>query len=390
MRIIQLHTRYRQAGGEDSVVQAEYDALTAAGHDVAQHLAHNPTEPAAAVAALAGSMWNPRAARRAVTTLGGVRPDVAHVHNTWFALSPSVLAPLRAKRVPVVMTMHNYRLACANSLLLRDGAPCESCLDRGPWPAVQHRCYRNSTLMSAVSATGIAVHRRVGTWPRLVDRFVVLSDFARSRFIRAGLPEDRMVRGSNFVGDPGPRAAPPSMSNVVLFVGRISAEKGLHVLLEAWRQAAPVGLRLEIIGDGPAHDELQLAHAHTDAVTFHGRLSGAEVMRRLLMARTLVIPSIWYEGQPVTALEGMAAGTPLLVSQIGGLPEVLGSAPAGTTFPPGDVDGLAEHLGGLTDDALVDARGAAARERYLSRYTVPTAVARLEAIYEEARQSAAW
>jgi len=385
MRILQLHTRYRQPGGEDAVVRAEQAALERAGHEVHQHIEENPASPVRATAALVGSLWNPLSARRAMAAIDTAQPDVAHVHNTWFAASPSVLSALRRRRIPVVMTVHNYRMICVNSLFLRDGAPCEKCLDHGPWPAVRHRCYRGSRATSAVAAAGIAVHRGLDTWSRFVDRFIVLSEFARDRLVRAGLPPQRLVLGSNFVEDPGPRGTAPSASGGVLFVGRLSPEKGVHVLLDAWRAASLRGLHLDVIGDGP--DRARLERDAPPGVAFLGRRPAAEVMGQLLRARALVIPSVWYEGQPVTALEGMAAGTPLVLSDIGGLPEVLGGREGGWITPPNRSDTLAQSLEQMTDDHAVDARGAQARQRYVDRFTPPAAVARLEAVYAEAQNS---
>jgi len=383
MRILQVHTRYRQLGGEDAVVQAERVALGRAGHEVWQHIEANPTKPAAATAAFVGSVWNPAAARRIAAVIDAVQPDVAHVHNTWFASSPSVLAALRRRGIPVVMTVHNYRLACANALLLRDGAPCEKCLDNGPWPAVRHRCYRNSRPASAIAAAGIAMHSKLDTWARSVDRFIVLNKFASDRLIRAGLPSQKITLGSNFVEDPGPRQDAPSQSRDVLFVGRIRAEKGLSVLLDAWRSAPPRGLRLVVIGDGPDRSPLQ--SSAPPGVEFLGHRSSEEVMSAMLRARALVIPSVWYEMQPVTALEGLAAGTPLLLSEIGGLPELLGGRAAGWVNPPDDPRMLARALEPLTDDRAVDDRGLHARQRYLEAYTASAAVSRLETVYESAR-----
>lgn len=386
MRILQVHTLYRQAGGEDVVVQAQRDALSRAGHQVWQHIATNRTGRLGAVTAVAGSMWNPVAARQIGAVVDEVRPDVAHVHNTWIASSPSVLAALRRRRVPVVMTVHNYRLACANALFLRDGAPCEKCLDRGSWAAVQHRCYRNNRAASALAAAVIAVHSELETWARLVDRFIVLNEFARERLIRAGLPARKLRLGSNFVEDPGPRERPPSRSRDVLFVGRISPEKGIAVLLEAWRRAAPAGLRLVVIGDGP--DRARLEAAGQPEVKFLGQRSSKEVMNALLRARALVIPSVCYEMQPMTALEGMAAGVPLVVSKIGGLPELLQKRMAGWTSPPDDADALARTLAELTADRAIDERGAQARQSYLESFAASSAIPRLESVYNSVVVSA--
>jgi glycosyltransferase involved in cell wall biosynthesis len=300
MRILQLHTQYRKPGGEDAVVRAERALLEQAGHNVYQHIEDNSGNPARVVAALAGSLWNPLSARRVIDAIDAAQPDVAHVHNTWFALSPSVLSAPRRRQIPVVMTVHNYRLICANGLFLRDGAPCEKCIDQSPWPAVRHRCYHDSRTTSAVAAAGIAVHRKLGTWSRFVDRFIVLSQFARSRLVRAGIPSHRLILGSNFVKDSGLRNTAPSESRTVLFVGRLSPEKGVHVLLDAWRTAGCSELRLYVIGDGP--DRARLEQKAPSGVSFLGHRPAAEVIHQLLQARALVIPSVWYEGQPVTAL----------------------------------------------------------------------------------------
>ena len=367
------------------MVRAEYEALSAAGHEVHQHIEHNPSGAVRAALALGASTWNVAAAQRVRAQIATVRPDVAHVHNTWFASSPSIFSMLRKQRIPVVMTVHNYRVACVNSLLLRQGAPCESCVGRTPWAAVRHACYRDNRALSAVAAFGIAAHQQLGTWTKYVDRYIVLSEFAGERLERAGLPRDRLVAGSNFVADPGPRLQPPSRSRTVLFVGRISAEKGLSVLLRAWSHHDPADLRLDVIGDGPERERLE--SAAPPGVRFLGALPRHEVMTRLGQARVLVIPSIWYEGQPVTALESLASGTPLLLSDIGGLPEILGGTNAGWTSAPHDAVALSDLIQTLDDDA-VDARGAAARQRYLDAFTSDKAVARLTDVYDAAVDAA--
>jgi len=380
MHILQLHSRYREPGGEDVVVEAERRLLEAGGHQVSQHVECNPPGSRAAAGSLAASVWNAAAARRVRAAIEAHRPDVVHVHNTWYALSPSVLSAARGRGVPVVMTVHNYRLACANSLLLRDGKPCELCIDRSALSAVRHGCYRGSRPLSGIAAVNIAAHRMAGTWGRHVNKFLVLSEFAKTRMLRIGLPDAQITIGSNFVPDPGDRTLRPSRSSEVMFVGRISQEKGLQVLLEAWRRRAPQGLRLVVAGDGPGRGALE-ADAPS-SVEFLGRVDSSEVSARLKRARALVLPSIWYEGQPLVALEGLAAGVPIVLSDIGGLPELLGGNGAGWLTPPNDIDSLASLLPMLDDDEAVDDRGARARDRYRAAYTPVAALSRLEAAYE--------
>jgi hypothetical protein len=190
MRILQVHTLYREEGGEDAVARAEAELLRRAGHELVPFIAHNPEATVPAAASLLVSAWNPVVARRIRAVAEQVRPDVAHVHNTWFALSPSVIAALGAAGVPVVMTLHNYRLLCVNASLFRDGRPCEDCVGTHPWHGVRHRCYRGSAGGSAAVAAAISVNRLLGTWQRHVRLFLALNEFARERFIRGGLPPE--------------------------------------------------------------------------------------------------------------------------------------------------------------------------------------------------------
>ncbi|HKQ01822.1 MAG TPA: glycosyltransferase, partial [Actinomycetes bacterium] len=242
MRILQVHTRYRYEGGEDAVARAEAALLTQAGHEVVPYVAENPQGPGPTAAAMLASPWNPAAARKLRSAARRARPDVAHVHNTWFALTPSVVAALDGIGVPVVVTLHNYRLLCANASLFRDGRPCEDCVGTHPWHGVQHRCYRGSAVSSTAVAATISLNRALGTWDRHVRLFLALNDFARDRFVTGGLPPDRVWVKPNSVGDPGRRAGPPSASRTVLFAGRLVPEKGVGVLLDAWRRHAPPGL----------------------------------------------------------------------------------------------------------------------------------------------------
>ena len=381
-----MHTRYREPGGEDVVVKAEAELLRAAGHEVTQWQAQNPQGTSGAVAALALSPWNFRAAHSMGRVATRLRPHVAHVHNTWFAMSPSVLPALRRAGVPVVMTLHNYRLLCANSVLFRDGRPCEDCIGTHPWHGLRHRCYRDSALQSLPAAGTIAVHRLLGTWRREVSLFLAPNEFSRERFVWGGLPPERIRVKPNFVADPGPRTVPNSASPTVLYVGRLVAEKGLGVLLEAWRRAAVGSLELVIVGDGPLRPALQ--RLAVPGVRFAGRLPAEEVRRRMLAARALVLPSLSYEGQPMVALEAVAAGVPVLASDIGGMPELLRPLGSCWLVPPGVEEAWAAALRRLTDARLVEQGGRQARATYEQSLTEASALDALEAAYELALRSA--
>src|SRR5271166_2851629 len=239
VRILQVHNRHREAGGEDVVVENERRLLTAHGHEVLADVVENPPTAGRAAAAMLASPWNVVAARRVAETARRFRPDVVHVHNTWFALSPAVFAALGRDRWPTVVTLHNFRTVCANGLLLRDGRVCHTCVGSHPFHAVRYRCYRDSTALSALAALAIATPRAAHTWSRRVHRFFVLDEAARPILVAGGVPDERILIRPNFVDDPGSRRAPPSASRDVVMVGRLSPEKGADVLVEAWARAGP-------------------------------------------------------------------------------------------------------------------------------------------------------
>lgn len=380
LRVLQVHTRYRETGGEDLVVQREAALLRAAGHVVEQHLVANPDRDFPAAAALAASPWNVRAAARLGRVIAEVRPDVVHVHNTWFALGPAALRSISAAGRPLLVTLHNYRLLCLNGLLLRDGGPCEDCVGRVPLRGVAHACYRKSRPQSAIVAGALTLHRRVGTWDR-VDRYLALSEFGRSRFVAGGLPAERIVVKPNFVEDLGERPAPPSRGREVLFVGRLSPEKGAADLVAAWAAARPSGLKLVIVGEGSERDRLE--KLASDGVSLVGRLPVEEVRARLRGARALVFPSRWYEGQSLVLLEALEAGLPVLGSDLGSTGEIVRSLDPAWAQTPGDVAAWSAGLARLEDEVEVDRIGALARRRYLERFTPGLALEALEAVYRE-------
>jgi glycosyltransferase involved in cell wall biosynthesis len=379
LKILQVHTRYREPGGEDAVVEAEGELLAAAGHDVLLHLARNPSGAVRTGASLAMSPWNPLAARELRRVAERVRPDVAHVHNTWYALTPSVLTALSAAAVPVVMTLHNYRLLCANAQLFRDGHACEDCIGTHPWHGVRHRCYRGSLVASTPAAGTIALHHALRTWNRHVRLFLTLNDFARTRFVRGGLPADKIQIKPNFVSDPGPRPAPPSRSRTVLYVGRLTAEKGVETLLDAWDSWRPSGLELVLVGDGPLRAALE--QRPRPAVRLAGRLPREAVISWMLRSRALAFPSVLYEGQPMAVLEALGCGLPVLASRVGGTAELLRGQGEQWLVPPGQRVGWTQALGNLSDSELVDQAGARARRLYEQRFSPGTGLRLLEEAY---------
>jgi glycosyltransferase involved in cell wall biosynthesis len=384
LKVLQVHARYREEGGEDAVVCGERELLEAAGHDVVTHLVRNPSGAAAAGASLAMSPWNVLAAREVRDLAGRLRPDVAHVHNTWYALSPSVIAALAGAAIPVVMTLHNYRLLCVNAQLFRDGAACEDCVGSHPWHGVRHRCYRGSVLASTAAATTVALNRRRRTWERYIAVFLATTEFAKERFVAGGLPGDRIQVKPHSIPDPGRRTVLPSASRTILYVGRLSREKGLSVLVDAFAGLVDTDLELLVIGDGP--DRTALQRQAGPRVRFAGRLEPPEVRDEMRRARALAFPSLSFETFGMSVAEAMAAGLPVIASDLGGTAEIVGDR-AARLVAPGDVAAWTAALRGLADAAFVDEAGKAGRQRWEQRFSPAAVLPMLEAAYHQAMSS---
>jgi glycosyltransferase involved in cell wall biosynthesis len=382
VRILQVHNRYRVAGGEDEVVERERALLVRGGQQVTQVLVDNPTGALASARALAQSAWNVRAARRVVAQARRDRADVVHVHNTWFSLSPSVVHALSQAGFPVVMTLHNFRTTCLNGLLLREGRTCTLCVGTHPGPGIRHRCYRESAVLSAAAAAAVEMPRLRHVWQKDVAAFLVLDESAVPLLASGGIPQDRMVVRRNSSADPGPRANAPSRSDEVLYAGRLSEEKGVDVLLEAWPRLRQQGLTLLLCGDGPLLD--QVVRAQVPGVRVLGRVDRATVQESMLSARALVFPSICHEAGPLAPIEAAAAGLPTIISSSVGVSRRLERSGAGWSVAPGDAADLAGALGRLADAAAVDDAGRAARLLYEEAHTDAVATASLIDVYQAA------
>ena len=365
------------------MVRAETSLLRDAGHEVAVYEVENPQNPLPALLSLLRAPWNLSSARTVDAAARKHRFDVAHVHNTWFTLSPSVLRALRQCGLPVVVTLHNYRLVCVNAMLYRNNGPCEDCIGRLPWPGVWHRCYNDSFLASSMAAATIAANRAHQAWNRDIDAAIALTEFARSRLIQGGVPEDKIVVKPHHVADPGPRQHPPSASSIVLYVGRLVEGKGLTVLVDAWSKAALPGLQLLIVGDGPMRASVERsAGPNVRLLPWQG---ADEVRSLMLRSRALVFPSQWYETFGLSAVEALAAGLPVLASDTGAAAEVV-SGGGSPLIPPGDAHHWATALGALLDDELVDNLGTSSRIRYEQLFTPSRSLDRLLAVYRLAIQ----
>lgn len=382
-RVLLIHNFYRQAGGEDVVVASEESLLRSKGHDVRLYTRRNePLRGAALAAQGLAATWNHAVYRELKRLIRDWRPDLLHVHNTFPLISPAVYYAAAAASVPVVQTLHNYRLLCVNAELHRDGGPCEVCVGRRlQLPGILHACYRGSRLGSSAVALMNGVHRALGTWSRHVDLHVALSEFARRRYVAGGLPAERVVVKPNFVHpDPG---RSPGGGGFVLFAGRLAEEKGLGTLLAAWRRLGS-GTRLRILGDGPLAEQVRRA-ARRPGIEWLGWQPRERVLEQMKLADLLVVPSTWYEGCPMVVLEAQAIGLPVLASELGGLSSLIEDGRNGFLFRPGDAEDLAARLDGLlSEPRLLETARRAARAAYEERFTAERNYALLMDIYRRA------
>jgi glycosyltransferase involved in cell wall biosynthesis len=380
MKVLAVHNSYQHAGGEDVVFESETALLESRGIDVLRYLATNTTIDGANRLALAArAVWNPRTYANIRRLLAAHQPDVVHVHNTVALVSPSVYAAARDSGMPVVQTLHNFRLICPGALLRREHGVCEQCLGTSTfWPAVVHACYRGSRAATATVATTIATHALLGTWRR-IDRYIALSAFARDKFIQAGWPAEKFVVQPNFAAvDPGLR--PHVGGDYLLYLGRLSPEKGLSTLLRAYREIpdAPV---LKIAGDGPLRSESAAAHPR---IEWLGQQTRAEVVELLRNAALLIVPSESYETSPLAIIEAFAVGTPVITSRLGAMAEMVEDGVTGRLFTAGDPHDLAATVGwALQQPAAMTAMAAQARRAFDSRYTADRHFSALIDIYLE-------
>ncbi|MGC2322265.1 MAG: glycosyltransferase family 4 protein [Terriglobales bacterium] len=344
MKIILVHNSYQLPGGEDVVFEQELQLLRSRGNQViVYHRSNSEIEQYSGLQRLCRAsalIWAKDTRDEMACMIRRERPQLVHIHNTFFMISPSVYSACWDAGVPVVQTLHNYRLLCPAANLLRKGQTCEECMGGTFLPSVVHGCYRGSRAASAMVALALTVHWAKNTWTRMVDCYIALSEVAAHKFVEGGLPAHKLVVKPNFVHpDPGVRK---DSGDYALYVGRLSSEKGTDTLLEAWKHVRS-RVPLLIVGDGPLR-ESYLKDQCDSRVTFCGLLPRAEVLKVLKRARFLVVPSRCYENFPMTIVEAYACGVPVIGADIGAIRELVAHGRTGLLFRPGDSEHLAKSV----------------------------------------------
>ncbi len=390
MRALLVHNYYQEPGGEDAVFQAESDLLHASGHVVVDYVRYNDrialNGPLSRLSMAVRTVWASDTRETLRSLLARERLDVAHFHNTFPLISPAAYDACKEAGLPVVQTLHNYRLFCPSANFFRDGHVCQECVDGTLWRGVRYGCYRDSRAATAAVAGMLAFHRQRQTWTKMVDCYIALTEFARAKFVAAGLPATKIVVKPNFVyPDPGPRRKP---GDYAVFVGRLSTEKGLRTLLDTWdRLDGEIPLR--IVGDGPLRAELELRKARRGlaGLGFLGWLSRGQTLAAMKGSRFLVFPSEWYECFPATLVEAFACGVPVIASRLGAMQEIVQDGKTGLHFTAGDSDDLAAKVEwAWSHPKELDQMGRAARAEYQAKYTAERNYRMLMEIYQGVRR----
>lgn len=390
MKILLVHNFYGSAApsGENHVFEAERTMLEQRGHEVQAFTRHsdeirfNGTWGVAKGAC--STPWNPWMANSLRRFVENFQPDVVHVHNTFPLLSPAIFHAI-GTRAACVLTLHNYRIFCPAGIPMRAGKVCTECLDcKSPLPSLKFGCYRRNHLATVPLAISVGLHRLLETWTRKVDGFINLSVFQQQRMVEAGLPRSKCHVKANFF--PGqPNVTPWSKRKpYVVFVGRLSAEKGVHNLLRAWQSWGKEAPELRLVGDGELKQQLERMSVGLP-VRFLGQIPPSRAQSQIAQARLLVLPSEWFETFGLVVMEALALGTPAAVSNLGSLPSIVKDGESGVVFQPADPDSLLNTVRNVwKTPGLLEKYGKVAREIFEDKYTESVNYNKLMAIYEKA------
>ena len=386
MRVLVVHNHYQQPGGEDVVFAAEKKLLRDKGYEVFEYVDYNKRiSKMRRITVARNTIWSSESRKRLLQFLQKIKPDIIHFHNTFLLISPSVYYACRDIGIPVLQSLHNYRIYCPNAAFYRQGQICEDCLKKKvPWPGIIHRCYHGSHSQTAILSVMISLYHFLKTWQKKVDIYIALSEFSREKFIEGGLPREKIFIKPNFIHpDPGMRENNNGL--YTLFVGRLSLEKGLLTLLKSWKYLMEIPLK--IVGNGPLLKELQIFvyKNKLKCVEFLGHCGYDDLITLIKKARLLIFPSECYETFGRVIVESFACGVPVIASRLGVMEEIVKNAHTGFLFYPGDHENLAEKTEwAWMHPERMREMGKEARREYETKYTRERNFQILKKIYERA------
>ncbi len=389
MKILVVHNYYQCRGGEDQCFEDEIAQLESHGHEVIKYTQHNDSiEDRNHFSVALTTLWSRKSYREVLELIRAHRPDVMHCTNTFPLISPSVYYAAAKESVPVVQALHNFRMMCPGTYLLRDGKVCEECIGRVfAMPAVRHRCYRGSLAGSVTVASLLSLHRLLKSWKKRVHAFYTLTEFSKGKLAGLGVEPDRIVVKHNCV-NPTPPTPNYEQGDYVIFAGRLSPEKGIDVMLDAWNSHKPP-CKLLIVGDGPLAEVVDEAQKDNPMIEWLGQKSLEEVLHLMGGARCLIMPSVYYETFGRTIIEAYSVGTPVVVSRFGAMQELVHDGVTGKLFERGDSADLICKVNEVVSDPEVHASmKRAARVEFENNFTVSHNFQKLLDIYELAISNA--
>jgi glycosyltransferase involved in cell wall biosynthesis len=352
MKILLIHNFYRIIGGECHAVLAQKRLLERYGHQVILFSEHSSDLEKASTFKRLGAATRVRGNNRICHHLQQLirekKPDLAHVHNVFPMLSAKIYPTLKQLGVPVVQTIHNLRLICPGGLMFKNGSVCEECPSRGLQRAVARRCVQDSLIPSLLYADALRHAWSKGWFTEAIDRYLVLNNFTSNKLATAGIPRERQTILPNFVEID--QTKPAEKLPYVLYLGRLSSEKGIQTLLDAWLNLEGIELKIAGAGELEQFVKEQAAGRLKNKIEFLGYVNGEEKNRLLREAVATVLPSTCYENCPISVLESLAAGTPALVTAMGGLPDIVRHGHDGLVFPAQDPPAINEAVAQLRDN----------------------------------------
>lgn len=376
--IVMLHNRYQYAGGEDASTQAEIAVLRQFGHPVTYLEEHNDQikqfNSFDKIKLFFTTAWNPQQAKTLRSQLITLKPDILHVQNFFPLFSPSVHKAAKSLNIPTIQHLRNFRLGCLNGYLYRHEQICEVCLGHNPWKGITYRCYRGSFPSSLAVWNMISLNRWRRTWQKEVDAFITPSRFAAEKLIEIGIKSDRLYVKPNVTPDPliNQDIPPLPQQPTFLYLGRLSPEKGVMILLQAWKNLNQPQWQLNIIGDGPQRETLQqfIQETNLNNITLVGHKPMSQVIEAIKQATVVVVPSQWYETFGRVVIEAFSCGRGVLVSNLGALSELVQEGKNGFLITPHDIEEWRERLDWCgRHPSQINSIGQQARQFYRENYT---------------------
>jgi len=375
MKVLQIHNKYKKHGGEDVVLENENQLLRQRGVEIKQIIFSNVEVSPFKL------FYNKSSYRSVKTELEYFKPDVIHVHNIFYNASPSIFKAAKEAQIPVVMTLHNFRLLCTGALFLRDNKLCTKCKNKVfPLPGVIHKCFKDSYSKSLVLSTFIGYNKLINTWDTYIDKFIVLTPFIKDLILSSnlGLKEGKVVVKPNSTDDLKNYLSSEKRREGFLFIGRLSIEKGVDRLIKAFNKLPKC--RLEVIGTGDLYDELK-SNSNSNII-FYGKRDKSFINNKLSTTKALIVPSIWYEGLPNTILEAYSSGTPVLSSNLDNINQIVIDGYNGMTFDPDNIDEMIDKI--KTFDTIdITKYCTNARKTFKEKYTHDVNYEALTRIYSE-------